>query len=220
VQFAHQNLVVHCDLKPANILVTREGTPKLLDFGIARILERDGEETRTLQHPMTPDYASPEQVRGESPGTSSDIYSLGVLLHELVTGRRPYRLAGKRLDEVLATVCETEIEKPRSGAADLDAIILKALCSGMRTRTPAAGACQAACFADQWLRVLRGHAYERRASEWRDGAEAVRRCGLERGPFLHRTGTRCVGVDRGCHIGEPGASSGQRIRISTQRVQR
>jgi tetratricopeptide (TPR) repeat protein len=127
VQFAHQNLVVHCDLKPANILVTREGTPKLLDFGIARILERDGEETRTLQHPMTPDYASPEQVRGESPGTSSDIYSLGVLLHELVTGRRPYRLAGKRLDEVLATVCETEIEKPRSGAADLDAIILKAL---------------------------------------------------------------------------------------------
>ena len=80
VQFAHQNLVVHCDLKSANILVTPEGTPKLLDFGIARFLERDGEETRTLLRPMTPDYASPEQVRGESPGTSSDIYSLGVLL--------------------------------------------------------------------------------------------------------------------------------------------
>ncbi len=127
VQFAHQNLVVHCDLKPANILVTREGAPKLLDFGIARFLERDGEETGTLLHLMTPDYASPEQVRGLRPGTSSDIYSLGVLLHELLTGRRPYRLAGKTLDEVLATVCEQDIEKPRTGVADLDAIILKAL---------------------------------------------------------------------------------------------
>jgi len=122
VQFAHQNLVVHCDLKPANILVTRDGTPKLLDFGVARFLERESQETQTLLHAMTPDYASPEQVRGESPGTSSDIYSLGVLLHELLTGKRPYRLAGKRLDEVLATVCEKAIEKPRTGAADLDAI--------------------------------------------------------------------------------------------------
>lgn len=127
VQFAHQNLVVHCDLKPGNILVTRNAAPKLLDFGIARFLEREGEETRTLLYSMTPDYASPEQVRGESPGTASDIYSLGVLLHELLTGRRPYRLAAKRLDEVLATVCEKEIEKPRTGTTDLDAIILKAL---------------------------------------------------------------------------------------------
>ena len=127
VQFAHQNLVVHCDLKPANILVTREGAPKLLDFGIARFLAQEGEATATLLHPMTPDYASPEQLQGLRPGTSSDIYSLGVLLHELVTGRRPYRLAGKRLDEVLATVCEKEIEKPHSGAADLDEVILKAL---------------------------------------------------------------------------------------------
>jgi hypothetical protein len=86
---------------------------------------QEEEATTTLLHLMTPDYASPEQV--ESPGTSSDIYSLGVLLYELLTRRRPYRLAGKRLDEVLATVCEKEIEKPRAGAADLDAIILKAL---------------------------------------------------------------------------------------------
>jgi tetratricopeptide (TPR) repeat protein/predicted Ser/Thr protein kinase len=127
VQFAHQNLVVHCDLKSANILVTPEGTPKLLDFGIARFLGRDGEETRTPLRPMTLDYASPEQVRGESLGTSSDIYSLGVLLYELLTEKRPYRLSDKGLDEVVATVCEKEIEKPRTGAADLDAIILKAL---------------------------------------------------------------------------------------------
>jgi non-specific serine/threonine protein kinase/serine/threonine-protein kinase len=127
VQFAHQNLVIHCDLKPANILVTREGAPKLLDFGIARFLERQGEETRTLLHPMTPDYASPEQVRGLQPGTSSDIYSLGVMLYELATGRRPYQLRGKPLDEVLATVCESEIEKPSTGSVDLDAIIWKAL---------------------------------------------------------------------------------------------
>ena len=127
VQFAHQNLVAHCDLKPANILVTRDGTPKLLDFGIARFLSQEGDTATTLAHPMTPDYASPEQVRGESPGTASDIYSLGVLLHELLTGRRPYRLAGKRFDEVLATVCDKAIEKPQTGAAYLDAILLKAL---------------------------------------------------------------------------------------------
>jgi tetratricopeptide (TPR) repeat protein len=127
VHFAHQNLVVHCDLKPANIMVTREGMPKLLDFGIARFLEGNREETGSLLHIMTPDYASPEQVRGLRPGTSSDVYSLGVLLYELATGRRPYRLAGKGLDEVLATICETKVEKPRSGAADLDAIVLKAL---------------------------------------------------------------------------------------------
>jgi tetratricopeptide (TPR) repeat protein len=134
VQFAHENLVVHCDLKPANILVTREGAPKLLDFGVARFLEREAEETRNLLHPMTLDYASPEQVRGLRPGTSSDIYSLGVLLYELLTGRRPYHLTGKSLDEALVTICEREVEIPRTGVSDLDAIILKALQKEPRRR--------------------------------------------------------------------------------------
>jgi eukaryotic-like serine/threonine-protein kinase len=127
VEFAHQNLIVHCDLKPANILVTREGAPKLLDFGIARFLSHEGLDGSSHPDPMTPDYASPEQLRGEVPGTASDIYSLGVVLHELLTGRRPYRLSGKSLDEVVATVCERPIDPPGSGAADLDAIVIKAL---------------------------------------------------------------------------------------------
>ena len=134
VQFAHQNLVAHCDLKPANILVTRDGVPKLLDFGIARLLTPEREATDTLLHPMTLDYASPEQVRGETPGIASDIYSLGIVLHELMTGRRPYRLAGIPLDEVMATVCRKEAEKPGTGAPDLDVVILKAIEKDPRRR--------------------------------------------------------------------------------------
>ncbi len=91
VQFAHQNLVVHRDLKPGNILVTDQGEPKLLDFGIARLLTRDPTKTAVLNdRRLTPAYASPEQVRGEAINTTSDVYSLGVVLYELLTGRRPY----------------------------------------------------------------------------------------------------------------------------------
>jgi len=128
VHYAHQNLVVHRDLKPANILVTAEGEPKLLDFGIAKILtpamRTDG---ATIIPAMTPEYASPEQVRGGRISTMSDVYSLGVLLYELLTGRRPYDLTGKTFDEVIRTVCEQPVDKPRTGSADLDAIIAKAM---------------------------------------------------------------------------------------------
>ena len=117
---AHQNLVIHRDIKPNNILVTANGEPKLLDFGIAKLLhETDSQEaTLTLFHAMTPEYASPEQVKGEAITTASDAYSLGVLLYELLTGRRPYKLKRRTTDEITKAICEQEPTKPSASIAD------------------------------------------------------------------------------------------------------
>ncbi|HKQ75994.1 MAG TPA: protein kinase [Blastocatellia bacterium] len=115
--YAHQNLVVHRDLKPSNILITVDGTPKLLDFGIAKLLNPELsaqtiDPTATALRMMTPEYASPEQVLGEPVTTASDVYSLGVVLYELLTGHRPYRLKSRLPHEILRIVCEEEPERP------------------------------------------------------------------------------------------------------------
>lgn len=121
VQYAHRNLVVHRDLKPGNILVTTDGTVKLLDFGIAKFLgEQEDPDaaplTRGGMRALTPEYASPEMIRGLPITTSADIYSLGIVLYELVAGRRPFRLADQTFTAIERIVCEEPPPKPSAAA--------------------------------------------------------------------------------------------------------
>jgi serine/threonine protein kinase len=140
VAFAHQNLIVHRDLKPSNILVTKDGKPKLLDFGISKLLDEQNSEenSSTILGAMTPEYASPEQIKGESVTTATDIYSLGMVLFKMLTGKYPYNFEGISNGKVFTEITETEPQKPselvsniqispKQLKGDIDNIIAKAL---------------------------------------------------------------------------------------------
>jgi serine/threonine-protein kinase len=188
VQYAHANLIVHRDLKPANILVTQPGEIRLLDFGIAKLLTGgeagETELTRLGEKPLTPDYASPEQVSGDKVTTASDIYSLGVLLFQLLSEERPYKLKrGARaglLEEILAIEYVPPSRRARESGnlplaralkGDLDTIVLKAL-----QKQPEARYATADAFAQDIERYLKGEpVLARPESAWYRAGKFVRR---------------------------------------------
>ncbi len=181
VEYAHKNLVVHRDLKPANILVTAEGIPKLLDFGIAKLLDpHSGQlaQTMTSERMMTPEYASPEQVRGDQITTSTDVYALGVLLYELLAGKRPFQLDPANPLEMAKMICEQNPEPPSVSSAvnaalaapdaartlrgDLDNIVLMAM-----RKEPARRYVSISALANDVRAYLTGYPVHARTDTWK-----------------------------------------------------
>lgn len=180
VEYAHKNLVVHRDIKPANILVAADGAPKLLDFGIAKLLLPAADElalTRPTDRVMTPEYASPEQVRGEHVTTATDVYALGVLLYQLLTGQSPFRLESKSPLEVAQIICDREPLPPSAIAAsqapaladgnareldgDLDNIVLMAM-----RKEPSRRYASVSAFSADVQAYLSGYPVQARTARW------------------------------------------------------
>jgi serine/threonine-protein kinase len=176
VEYAHRNLVIHRDIKPANILVTGDGVPKLLDFGIAKLLEDNKRANAGLtiegDRLLTPEFASPEQVRGETVTTATDVYALGVLLYVLLTGGPPFKLADKTPFEAAHIICDQPPTRPSSLAStrgytastlrgDLDNIVLKAL-----RKEPDRRYSSVQAFSDDVQRYLDGYPVQASSDAW------------------------------------------------------
>ncbi len=180
VQYAHVQQVIHRDIKPSNILVTPSGQVRLLDFGVAKLLAQEPKQIELTQRygrVLTPGYASPEQVRGEPIGASSDIYALGVVLYELLSGSKPYQLTGGSIGQLEQAITTVEVQRPsrqlgpdatgnrgtterklaRQLRGDLDAVVLKALAKSPGSRYDSATA-----FADDLQHCLSGEPVEAR----------------------------------------------------------
>ena len=191
VHYAHQNLVIHRDIKPPNILITEEGAVKLLDFGIAKLLDPDAlglDHTLTTLQAMTPEYASPEQLGGGKITTASDVYSLGVLLFRLLTGRRPYALDAKGTDQLWDHVRYREPRRPSDTARITEDGVTAEAVAAARNTTPERLARQLSGDLDTILKMALRKEPERRYTSAEQFASDLRRH-LEGHPVTARPDT-------------------------------